>query len=73
MVSGRRALHAYVSGDAHELWHGAAAEWGVSVSAILEALAPQLESGDTTTSGTGDEQLITTARKIDAERRRRTR
>ena len=41
--SGRKALHAYVSDDAHEQWHGFAAEQGVSVSAILEALAPELD------------------------------
>ncbi|MFT7601732.1 MAG: hypothetical protein ACI8TP_004693, partial [Acidimicrobiales bacterium] len=36
--NGRKALHAYVSDDAHDQWHGFAAEQGVSVSAILEAL-----------------------------------
>ncbi len=75
--NGRKALHAYVSDDAHDQWHGFAAEQGVSVSAILEALAPQLLAED---EPTADEKLgdrldtvIKAARRIDAERRRRRR
>ena len=73
---GRKALHAYVSDDAHEQWHGFAAEQGVSVSAILEALAPELdvearpEPADMNARIDG---VIKTARKIDAQRRRRRR
>lgn len=63
----RKALHAYVSDQAHEQWHGYAAEQGVSVSAILEALAPHL------TNPAWDDHLITTARDIDTQRRRRSR
>ena len=74
--SGRKALHAYVSDDAHEQWHGFAAEQGVSVSAILEALAPELDkTHDAEPSGL-DARLdcvVKTARKIDAQRRRRRR
>lgn len=74
--NGRKALHAYVSDDAHDQWHGFAAEQGVSVSAILEALAPELntearpEPADLTTRLDG---VIKAARKIDAQRRRRRR
>lgn len=73
---GRKALHAYVSDDAHDHWHGFAAEQGVSVSAILEALAPELNLE----AGLSHEQLgqrlntvVKSARKIDAQRRRRRR
>ncbi|MFW2380611.1 MAG: hypothetical protein ACN4GZ_02550 [Acidimicrobiales bacterium] len=71
----RKALHAYVTDDAHEQWHGFAAEQGVSVSAILEALAPALS---TETENIGDRSLrlgviVTEARRIDAARRRRSR
>lgn len=74
--NGRKALHAYVSDDAHEQWHGFAAEQGVSVSAILEALAPQLDLENDDEAKKLSEQLDTvvrSARKIDAQRRRRRR
>jgi len=74
--NGRKALHAYVSDDAHDHWHGFAAEQGVSVSAILEALAPEL-SLDAPMSheqlGARLNTVIKSARKIDAQRRRRRR
>lgn len=71
----RRALHAYVSDAAHDKWHGFAAEQGVSVSAILEALAPQLsfEEGDDQPVADGLDSVVKAARKIDATRRRRRR
>ncbi len=71
----RKALHAYVTDNAHDQWHGFAAERGVSVSAILEALAPALDD----TEEASDEgvveigNVIHEARKIDARRRRRRR
>lgn len=73
---GRKALHAYVSDGAHEQWHGFAAEQGVSVSAILEALAPELDRSAQSDPGDLDARLecvVKTARKIDAQRRRRRR
>ena len=74
--NGRKALHAYVSDDAHDQWHGFAAEQGVSVSAILEALAPELDvdserAGDNMRQRLDD--VVKAARKIDAQRRRRRR
>ena len=73
--NGRKALHAYVSDDAHDQWHGFAAEQGVSVSAILEALAPELdidsERDDKMSQRLDD--VVKAARKIDAQRRRRRR
>lgn len=75
--SGRKALHAYVSDDAHDQWHGFAAEQGVSVSAVLEALAPELDlEGDQPDAKDLTERLssvVKTARQIDAQRRRRRR
>lgn len=74
--NGRKALHAYVSDDAHDQWHGFAAEQGVSVSAILEALAPELDTEARTEPVELTERLegvIKSARKIDAQRRRRRR
>ncbi len=76
--NGRKALHAYVSDDAHDQWHGFAAEQGVSVSAILEALAPELivddeEPAEGENLGERLDTVIRAARRIDAERRRRRR
>lgn len=74
--NGRKALHAYVSDDAHDHWHGFAADQGVSVSAILEALAPELNVDlDMTQDQVGQRlnTVVKSARKIDAARRRRRR
>jgi hypothetical protein len=65
---GRKALHAYVSDEAHDSWHEAAAEHGVSVSAILEALAPIVDR-----LMVDEPYLARNARKVDAARRRRNR
>ncbi len=62
----RRALHAFLSADAHDQWHDFAASQGASVSAILEALAPELENA----VGPID-RVVKAARRIDADRRRR--
>ena len=74
--NGRKALHAYVSDAAHDHWHGFAEEQGVSVSAILEALAPELNPDPAISRERLGERLTTvvkSARKIDAQRRRRNR
>jgi hypothetical protein len=72
----RRALHAYVSDYAHDQWHGWAAEQGVSVSALLEAMADDLD-GDGPAAGESLGLRLArwalTARRIDAARRRRRR
>ena len=67
--SGRRALHAYVSDQAHAQWHDFAAAQGVSVSAILEALASELGTAGSVI-GTLDD-VVARARRIDVQRRRR--
>lgn len=70
----RKALHAYVSDHAHATWHGYAGEHGVSVSAILEALAGELEP-DSPTLGEPMWQrldaIVRQARRIDTARRQR--
>lgn len=63
----RRALHAYLSDDAHETWHHVAADLGCSVSALLEAMA----TGFTDEEADRIESTLKRARRIDADRRRR--
>jgi hypothetical protein len=67
----RRALHAYLSDDAHERWHDIAADLGVSVSALLESMAADLDEGGGIVIGPHFEETVRRARRIDAERRRR--
>lgn len=72
--TGRKALHAYVSDEAHERWHGFAADQGVSVSAVLEALAPELDTEarpEPAELGARLTTVVKTARRIDSQRRRR--
>lgn len=75
MADTRRAIHAYLTPEAHDRWHDFAAEHGVSVSGLLEAIAldwkEQLDQGDDAADSI--ERLAKTARKIDAARRRRQR
>lgn len=67
MSSDRRAIHAYLSQEAHESWRAFADENGVSVSALLEAYAALLQDlGDD-----GRSAIVGAARMIDSERRRR--
>jgi len=60
------AIHAHVSDAAHDSWHDFAAASGVSVSAMIEALAPSLNGAGHLTLG----EVVVAARKIDAARRR---
>ena len=72
----RKALHAYLSDDAHEQWHSFAAQEGVSVSAVLEALASELDYSSSTSEAPIRERLnevVAIARRTDATRRRRRR
>ncbi len=68
----RRALHAYLSDDAHDTWHAVAADLGCSVSAMLEAMAADF---DRPSEERALEDRVTVivkkARRIDADRRRR--
>jgi hypothetical protein len=69
----RKAIHAYLSPQAHDAWHDFAAEHGVSVSGLLEAIATQW--ADKVARGEqvlpDEDGLVRTARRVDAERRRR--
>jgi hypothetical protein len=73
MAPTRKAIHAYLSPAAHDAWHDFAAENGVSVSGLLEAIANQwserLARGEQALPD--EEGLVRTARRVDAERRRR--
>lgn len=74
-TSSRRALHAYVSDEAHDAWHDFAAENGVTVSGFLEALTPHLlaEDGEDAVSlEAAWADSIKSARAVDAQRRRRS-
>ncbi len=75
-ITQRKALHAYLSDDAHERWHTFAAQEGVSVSAVLEALANELDFASDSSEAPIRERLaavVATARRTDATRRRRRR
>jgi hypothetical protein len=69
----RRALHAYLSDEAHEAWHDFAAENGVSVSALLEVLNAPLNSDLDAPVVDVMNDVIPAARATDASRRRRSR
>ncbi len=70
----RKALHAYLSDDAHETWHQFAATHGISVSATLEALAAELQASEVADGGSIDfDPIVSRARQTDAARRRRRR
>lgn len=64
----KKAVHAYVSNGAHDQWHDFAAQNGVSVSALLEVLAAELNDSEEQY-----QPLVVAARRIDASRRRRSR
>jgi hypothetical protein len=69
--TGRKALHAYLSDEAHAGWHEYAAAMGVSVSGLLEAL---IQTGTISSEEFPDDsELVHEVRRIDAERRRRNR
>lgn len=62
-----------MSPKAHERWHQFAAEEGVSVSALIEAISQDLEDpgSDVSTMRSRMVVAVASARRIDAERRRR--
>ena len=75
MAETRKAIHAFLTPASHEAWHEFAAENGVSVSAMIEAMAidwGERRNGDTYALPELDE-LARDARRIDAQRRRRAR
>lgn len=73
MAEERRAIHAYLTIEGHDAWHRAAEEAGVSLSGLLEALAADLDAHPPADGGHGRwDEVIRAARKIDAQRRRRS-
>jgi len=75
MAETRKAIHAFLTPASHEAWHSFAADNGVSVSAIIEAMAVdwrERRDGDAYELPELD-QLARDARRVDAQRRRRAR
>jgi len=69
-----RAVHAYLSDDAHAIWQEVSTEAGVSVSGLIEAMGIDLtRPGDERILTPDLAELVTRARAVDAARRRRTR
>jgi hypothetical protein len=73
MADPRKAIHAYLTPEAHDAWHGFAAEHGVSVSGLLEALAQHWSEQSDGADSIPVPELTRAARRIDAARRRRQR
>ncbi len=63
----RPALHAFVSEEAHSAWHDYAANQGVSLSALLEAMGSFLDDFPEDMA----ETFVAGARRVDSDRRRR--
>jgi hypothetical protein len=72
MADERRAIHAYLTPDSHDVWHSTSAEAGISMSAFLEALASDMRDNPPSEGGHQRwREVVRAARKIDADRRRR--
>jgi hypothetical protein len=72
MAEERRAIHAYLTVESHEVWHTVSEEAGVSLSGFLEALATDMKENPPDAGGHPRwNDIIKSARKIDAIRRRR--
>jgi uncharacterized protein YdbL (DUF1318 family) len=70
----RRAIHAYISDEAHDAYNTFAEENGISVTGLIQALAEQL--AEELETGQADEvwkPTVKLARRIDATNRRRSR
>ena len=74
MADQRRAIHAYLTEDSHDVWHAVAEEEGVSLSGFLESMAQDMKAKPPAKGGHPRwDDLIRNARRIDAQRRRRSR
>lgn len=64
----RPSIHAYINQEAHDKWHDIAAAEGVSISALIQHLPDFLNefAGNHAT-----DELVKSARRTDAARRRR--
>jgi hypothetical protein len=74
MSEERRAIHAYLTAESHDTWHRVAEDAGVSLSGLLEALATDM-AGKAPDNGGHPRwgEVVKSARRIDAQRRRRSR
>lgn len=69
----RKAVHAYLEDAQHEVWHTVSEEAGVSLSGLLESMAMDFKDYPPEDGGHPRwNDIVKAARKIDAERRRRT-
>jgi hypothetical protein len=67
-----RAVHAYLSDEAHAVWQDVSTDYGVSVSGLIEAMGTDLAKPvDERVLGPRLDGLVTRARRVDAARRRR--
>lgn len=74
MPDERRAIHAYLTAESHDTWHRVAEESGVSLSGLLEALAADMSANPPDGGGHPRwNEVVKDARRIDAQRRRRSR
>jgi hypothetical protein len=71
MPEERRAIHAYLTVDSHEMWHTVAEETGISLSGFLEALADDMREHPPEQGHPRWAEIVKAARKTDAQRRRR--
>jgi hypothetical protein len=72
--SDRRAIHAYLSEESHDVWHELAERCGMSLSGFLEALARDFQEHAPDEGGYPRwDGVVRAARRVDAERRRRGR
>jgi hypothetical protein len=68
----RRAIHAYISEDAHEALHYFAEENGISVTGLIEGIAQELtQELESAEPDEVRQPLVKLARRIDAANRRR--
>ncbi len=67
-----RAVHAYLSDEAHAMWQDVSTDFGVSVSGLIEAMGIDLAKPvDERILGPRLDVLVARARRVDAARRRR--
>jgi hypothetical protein len=71
MPNSRKAIHAFLSEQAHDAWHDYATVNGVSVSGLLEVFGAYLERAPHGYPVITLSQAVLNARKLDAQRRRR--
>ncbi|MBI2704757.1 MAG: hypothetical protein HYX32_05640 [Actinobacteria bacterium] len=72
MSDDRKAIHAYLTVESHDVWHEVSEDAGVSLSGFLEALAADMKEHPPEDGGHPRwNDILKSARKIDAQRRRR--